>query len=148
MPKARSAATRRALLTLDPLSIFEHTHLQPFLDQTDDPRVAVVAKRAGRDAMLNEPDQPLVADRVEEPRDIGVEDPVHVMPEACGARCLDADRERIQRIVLSASSCRRHALRHGAGTHNSYQSHRSALSRLNTQPTLPLTDASPMPSRT
>ena len=45
--------------------------------------------------MLDELDQPLMADRVEEPRDIGVENPLHVA-------CLDPERERVQRIVLAA----------------------------------------------
>ena len=74
---------RGSFLTLDPSPVFEHTHLQPFLDQADDPAVA--------DAMFDEANQPCVADRIEEPRDVGVEDPLHVA-------CLDPERERIQRI--------------------------------------------------
>ena len=85
---------RSSLLAFNPHSIFEHAHLQPFLDQADDPPVA--------DAMLYEADQPFVADRIEELRDVGVEDPLHVA-------CLDPERERVQRIVLATSSWRSHA---------------------------------------
>ena len=45
----------------------EHTRLQPFLEQADDPAIA--------DPVLDEPDQPIMADRVEERPDVGVEDP-------------------------------------------------------------------------
>src|SRR5260221_9934400 len=44
--------------------------------------------------MLDELDQPLVADRIEEPRDIGVQYPVHLA-------LADPDRQRIQRIMLA-----------------------------------------------
>ena len=73
---------------LHPEALFQHTRLQPFLDQADDPAIT--------DPMLDEPHQPFSAERVEEGADIGVEDPVDL------AR-LDSVRERIQRVVLAAS---------------------------------------------
>ena len=94
---------RGSFLTLDPYTFFEHAHLQPFLDQADNPPVA--------DAVFNEADQPVLAqpssawtvtDRIEEPRDIGVENPAHFP-------CLDPERERVQRIVLATSSWWSHA---------------------------------------
>jgi hypothetical protein len=48
------------------------------------------------DSVLDETDQPLMADRVEEPGYVGVHDPVHL-------RRRDPDCQRVQRIVLSAS---------------------------------------------
>ena len=59
------------------------------------PRIGEEAFGVG--TVLDELDQPVVADRVETLRDIGVEDPVDVA-------CLVADRERVQAIVLSAPS--------------------------------------------
>jgi hypothetical protein len=59
----------------------------PDADQSDHPPVA--------DTMLDEADQPVVADRVEKPRDVGVQYPVHLAP-------VDPDRQRIQRVVLTA----------------------------------------------
>jgi hypothetical protein len=46
--------------------------------------------------VLDEADQPLVADGVEEAGDVGVQYPVHLV-------LADPDRQRIQRIVLAAS---------------------------------------------
>ena len=45
--------------------------------------------------MLDELDQPLVADRVEKAPDVGVHDPAHV-------RARNAHSQRIQRLVLAA----------------------------------------------
>ena len=45
--------------------------------------------------MLQEPDQPIVADRVEERPDIGIKNPADVAS-------LDPIRERVQRVVLAA----------------------------------------------
>ncbi len=59
----------------------------PVADQPDHAAVA--------DAVLDELDQPFMADRVEEPRNIGVQYPVHL-------RAFDSDRQRIQRVVLAA----------------------------------------------
>ena len=67
--------------------VFQDTRLQPFLDQADDARVA--------DPMLQEADQPFLADFIEERSDIGVQYVVHL-----GAG--DADHQCVQRIVLAA----------------------------------------------
>jgi len=68
------------------LPVLRHPGLQPFADQSDHPAVA--------DTQLDELDQPIVTDRIEEPRDIGVQYPVHLS-------LVDPDRQRIQRIVLA-----------------------------------------------
>jgi hypothetical protein len=68
-------------------TLLQHPRLQPFLDEADDPPVA--------DAVLQELDQPGMADRVEERPDIGIENPAD-------AASLDPNRERIQRVVLAA----------------------------------------------
>ena len=47
------------------------------------------------DPVLDEPDQPSLADRVEERLDVGVEHPVDAPPP-------DPERERVQRVVLAA----------------------------------------------
>ena len=65
-----------------------HSGFQPFADQADDALVA--------DTVFDESDQPLVAYRVEEPRNVGVQYPVHLS-------AADPDREGVQRIVLAAS---------------------------------------------
>ena len=44
--------------------------------------------------MFDELDQPLMTDRVEELRDVGVENPVDVA-------CLDPEREGVQRVMLA-----------------------------------------------
>jgi hypothetical protein len=94
---------RGAFIAFDPHAPFEHAHLQPFLDQADEPLVAdAMFPNFLRACGAGEANQPVVADRIEELRDVGVEDPVDVA-------CLDPDRESVQRIVLAASSCRRHA---------------------------------------
>src|SRR5262249_24095955 len=59
----------------------------PFLDQADDALVT--------DPMLQEPDQPFLADLVEERSDIGVQYVAHLP-------AVDPDAERIQRIVRAA----------------------------------------------
>ena len=94
VPEARFAATRRPLHRFRPAAVFQHTRLQPFLDQADDPLVA--------DTVSDETDQPVVADRIKEPGDVGVENPADFA-------CLDPERERVQRIVLAAPSWRSHA---------------------------------------
>src|ERR1700733_11962664 len=57
----------RSFQRIRPLALFQHARLQPFLDQANDPGVA--------DPMLHEPDQPIVADRIEERTDISVQNP-------------------------------------------------------------------------
>jgi hypothetical protein len=46
------------------------------------------------DPVLDEPDQPVMADRVEERPEVGVEDPVDPLPG-------DPGGERVQRVVLT-----------------------------------------------
>src|SRR6202011_1275002 len=68
--------------------VFQDACLEPFLDQADDASVA--------DAMFHKLDEPLLAHRVEERADVGVQYPVHL----CAS---DPDHERIHRIVRAAS---------------------------------------------
>ena len=75
-----------SLTVSDP--VFQHARLKPFTDQVYDARVA--------DPVLQETDEPFLADRVEEALDVGVENLVHL-----GAA--DPDHEGIQRVVLVAS---------------------------------------------
>ncbi len=67
--------------------VLHHPGRQPFADQTDHAPVA--------DAVFQGTDQPFVAERVEEPRNIGVQYPVYL-------RAGDPGRQRVQRIVLAA----------------------------------------------
>jgi hypothetical protein len=67
--------------------VFENPRLQPFLDQTDHARVV--------DPVLQETDQPFLADRIEEAPDIRIENVVHLLAR-------DPDDECVQRIVLAA----------------------------------------------
>ena len=71
-----------------PLPILQHTGAQPFLDEAHDAPVS--------DAMLDEPNQPLVVEGVKEAPNVGVEHPVHLSP-------VDPDRERIHRQMRIAS---------------------------------------------
>src|SRR5437763_5698544 len=66
----------------------QHTRLQPFLDQADDPLVA--------NSAFDQSYEPFRAQRIEEARYVGVEDPVDFA-------CLDSIRERIQRVMLATS---------------------------------------------
>ena len=68
--------------------VFHDARLEPFLDQTDHARVT--------DPMLHELDEPLVAHRVEERADVGVQDVVHLL-------ALNPNHERIHRIMRAAS---------------------------------------------
>src|SRR5437773_9085636 len=52
--------------------------------------------RRSPDPVLNEADQPLLADRIEEPGNVGVQYPVH-------PRVADPDGERVQCIMRTAS---------------------------------------------
>src|SRR5450756_3189811 len=83
-----TASLRSSFIRLDFPAIFHHTRLQPFLDEADDPAIT--------DPVLHECDQPFVANRIKEPRDVGIEDPVYL------ASCYP-DIESIQRLVLAAS---------------------------------------------
>jgi len=76
----------RSLVINDP--VFQDTRFEPFPDQADDARVA--------DPVLDEADEPVLAHRIEEPGNIGVQNVVHLS-------AVDPDMERIQRIVLAAA---------------------------------------------
>ena len=82
-----TAPLRRPLLGLDQATVLEHT----CLSATSAIRRMI---RAIADPVLDEPDQPVLADRVEERPDVGVEDPVDPL-------LADPERERVQRIVLA-----------------------------------------------
>ena len=77
----------RPLITDRHRAVFENARLEPFPDQADDALVA--------DPMLDEPDEPILAHRIEERPDVGVHDPVH--PPAG-----DPHRQGVERIVRSA----------------------------------------------
>ena len=79
---------RGALLRRTPHIVLHHANLQPFADQAQHAPVA--------NPLFHEPHHPIVVDAVEEGPDIGVHDPVHRL-------ALNADRERVQRVVLSPS---------------------------------------------
>ena len=68
--------------------VFEDARPQPFLDQADDALVA--------DPVLDEANQPFLANRIEERPDVGVKDVVH--PSA-----IDRRHQSVQRIVRPAS---------------------------------------------
>jgi hypothetical protein len=70
------------------VSIFHDAGLQPLANQAEDATIT--------DTVLDETDQPLMADRVEESGYVGVHYPVRL-------RRGDPDCQRVQRIVLSAS---------------------------------------------
>jgi hypothetical protein len=67
--------------------VFQDARPQPFLDQTDDAPVA--------DPVLQETDQPLLADRVKERPDVGVHDIAHLL-------AVNPDTECIQRVMRAA----------------------------------------------
>ena len=79
----RGALRRRLSYT-----VLHHTRLQPLADQAQHAPVA--------NTVFDEPHHPIVADVVEEASDVGVQYPVHRL-------ALDANRERVQRVVLSPS---------------------------------------------
>src|SRR6202045_1003695 len=70
------------------LPVLHHPGRQPFADQANDAAVT--------DPVLDEADQPLVADRIKEPGNVGVQYPVH-------PRVADSDGERVQCIMRTAS---------------------------------------------
>jgi hypothetical protein len=79
---------RCAPLRGDPLSVFDHTRFEPFADQSNDPLIG--------NPVFEKPEHPPVIDFIEERANVGIYNPVHLS-------ALDSCRERIQRIVLSAS---------------------------------------------
>src|ERR1700730_14754146 len=77
----------RPFLRLDPLSVFPHARLPPFLDQANDPLIS--------DPMLHELDQPVLIDFVETGLNVQIQHPVHFLLR-------DSDVQRIQRVMLAA----------------------------------------------
>ena len=69
------------------LALFQNAGLQPFADQANDTPIG--------DPVFHEADQPVLAEAVEKPGNVGVQDPVHLAHR-------DPGRERIQRVVLAA----------------------------------------------
>jgi hypothetical protein len=67
--------------------VFQHARLEPFLDQADDAWIA--------NPMLDETDQPTLADFIEKGSDVRVKNEVHLLVG-------DPDRQSVQRIVLAA----------------------------------------------
>jgi hypothetical protein len=84
--RADDRALRRPF-SLDHASIFEHSCRQPFGNQPDDSAVA--------NPMLDETDQPILADFVEKGLNVSIEHPVDPPPP-------DPERERIQALMLVA----------------------------------------------
>ena len=78
---------RRTLLRLRPLAILRHTRLEPFLDQTNNSSVG--------HPVLDEPDRPFVAQIVEKAQNVGVEQPVHLLP-------FQSHGKRIKRLMRAA----------------------------------------------
>src|SRR5450631_407918 len=74
-------------LRLRPVAVLRNSGLQPFLDQ---PKYSPVGN-----PMLEKPQHPLVVHVIEEPADVGIQHPVHLLP-------LDPDHQRIQRLMLTA----------------------------------------------
>ena len=88
---ARSGDAHRAL-PRPPLAnrhdpVFQDTRLEPFSDQTDGARVT--------DPVLQETDQPFLADRIEEGPDVRIENVVHLL-------AADSDDQSVQRVVRAA----------------------------------------------
>ena len=77
----------RALLTPCPLPVLQHAGLEPFLDQSHDAPV--------RNPVLDELHQPPVVDGLEEPTDVGIEHPVHLLRQEPGV-------QRIQCVMRAA----------------------------------------------
>src|SRR5579863_2158383 len=77
---------RSAYRRLRPVPFLGYSRPQPFLDQAQYPSVG--------DAMLDKLDQPFVRQIVEKATNVGIENPVHLLPH-------DPHPERIQRIVLA-----------------------------------------------
>ena len=75
---------RGSLLACRPRPVLDHSRVQPFLDEPQDPLI--------RDPMLDEPAEPLVVDGIVKATDVRVEYPVHLP-------LLDPDRQRIECVV-------------------------------------------------
>ena len=89
--RADDRALRRPLLGLDHASIFEHACRQPFGNQSDDLAVA--------NPMLDETDQPILADFVEKGLNVTIEHPVDPPPPDPNASASNACPRR--QVALS-----------------------------------------------
>jgi len=85
--RSRYCPLRGPYLRLRPLPFLGHPRPQPFLDQAQNPSVG--------NAMLDELDQPFVRQIVEKAPNVGIENPVHLLPH-------DPYPQRIQGIMLAA----------------------------------------------
>src|SRR5262249_14582643 len=81
-------ALRYAHVGLRPLAVLGDPGPQPFLDETENPRIG--------DPVRDELEQPSMIDGAKEILDVRIEHPVHLLPH-------DSDPERVQRIVRAAS---------------------------------------------
>jgi hypothetical protein len=83
--------SRRALRAADSshrlLTLVKDARAEPLLDESDNPRI--------RNPVLNKTNQPPVVNGVEEPTNVCIEHPVHLLP-------LESDGKRIQRIMLTS----------------------------------------------
>jgi len=80
-------ALRRSLIDSLPSPLLQHAGLEPFADQTHDAQIS--------DAMLDELHEPSVVNRVEEPSNVRIDNPVHFLRQ-------HPDVKRIQALVLAA----------------------------------------------
>src|SRR6058998_1024573 len=85
--RADAPALHRPHLTPRPLALLQHAGVQPLLDEPHDAPV--------RHAMLDKLHQPPVVEGVEEPTDVRIEHPVHLLHR-------DPDCQRIQRLMRTA----------------------------------------------
>src|ERR1700723_3540773 len=69
-------------------ALFHDPRFQPFLDEPQDPLI--------RNAMLDKLDQPAVVDGIEEPTDVRIKHPVHLLAR-------NSDRQRVKRVMRSTS---------------------------------------------
>jgi hypothetical protein len=82
-----NSALRRSLIDSFPSPLLHHAGLEPFTNQTHDARIP--------DAMLDELHEPSVVDRVEEPSNVRIDNPVHFLRQHPNIEC-------IQALVLAA----------------------------------------------
>src|SRR5262245_49853355 len=80
-------ALSRPLVTYGDNPVLQDTRLQPLLDQADDARIT--------DPVLDEANEPALADLVEKGSDVRVENEAHTLAGG-------PDHERVQRIMLPA----------------------------------------------
>ena len=82
-----TAALWRSLLGSCSLPLLQHAGVQPFLDEAHD--------GSGHNPVLDESHEPAVVERIEDPTDVHVEHPGHLLRQHPRV-------ERVQRVVLTA----------------------------------------------